>query len=100
MENESSVPTGKRIMQDCHLAIKNMGVVYCNDGKMVLPILVNRNSWRVDKEGTPKWGGVRIKKDIPGADPWLHPLAIEALREKTSQMMEDFTICDDVACEL
>ena len=86
-------------MQDYHLAIKNMGGVYRNDGQM-LSGLANRNGWRVDKEGTKKWGGVKIKKDIHGAAPWLHPLAAESLREKTSQMLEDFTICDDVVRNL
>ena len=76
-----------------------MSIVYQNDGKTV-PGLVNKNGWRVDKERTIKWGGVRIKKDYHGEDPWLHPLATEALREKTSHMMENFTICDDIAREL
>ena len=76
-----------------------MGIIYHNDGKMVMG-LANRNSWCVDKEGTMKWGGVRIKKDYHGEAPWLHPLAAESLREKTSHMMENFTICDDISREL
>ena len=99
MEHENGVPTRKRISQDCNLAITNMGIVYHNEGKMV-PGLADRNGWRVDKEGTMKWGGVRIKKDAHGDSPWLHPLAAEALSEKSNQMMEDFTICNDVAREL
>ena len=47
-----------------------------------------------------KWGGVQIKKDSHGEAPWLHPLAAEALREKTSHMLKNFTICDDIVCEL
>ena len=47
-----------------------------------------------------KWGGVQINKDYHGKVPWLNPLAAEALREKTSHMMENFTICDDTAREL
>ena len=63
------------------------------NGKMV-PGLANRSDLRVDKEGTMKWGGARIKKDIHGTAPWLNPLDAEALREKTSQMMEGFMICN------
>jgi len=66
----------------------------------MVPGLADRNGWRVDKEGTMKWGGVRIKKDAHGDPPWLHPFAAEALSEKTNQLMENFTICNDVAREL
>ena len=99
MEYKTGVLADKRILQNCHLTITNIGIVYHNNGKMV-PGLENRNGWRVDKEGTIKWGGVRIKKDYHGGDPWLYPFATEALREKNSQMMENFTICDDIAREL
>lgn len=59
-----------------------MGIIYHNDGKMV-PGLVNRNGWRIDKEDTMKWGGVQIEKDMHGDTPWLHSLAVKALREKS-----------------
>lgn len=48
-------PENKCIQQDYHLAIKNMGTVYRNDGKLV-PRLADRNTWGVDKEDTMKWG--------------------------------------------
>ena len=47
MEYETGVPADKCILQDCHLAITNMGIVYHNDDKMV-PELANSNGWRAD----------------------------------------------------
>ena len=42
MEYKTGVPTDKHILQDCHLIITNMVIVYQNDGKVV-PGLANRN---------------------------------------------------------
>ena len=60
MQHESSVPFPFYIQQDYRLLIKNMGVVYHNDGKMV-PGIANRDKHQVDKVGSNKWGGVCIK---------------------------------------
>ena len=79
--------------------IKNTGVVYPNDGKIVLD-LDNRNGHWLDKAGSNKWSGVHIKKDSHDLDHWLHHLADQALSEKSKKIMDNFTIDDDIVCDL
>ena len=99
MQQQSGVPSPFCIQQDCHLVIKNTGVVYSNNDKMVLS-LDNINGHWVDNTGSDKCVGVRIKKYYHSSAPWLHPLATQALNEKSKKIMDNFTIDDDVACNL
>ena len=88
--NEGNVPSSKRIIQDCDLALRAFGVVYEHGGRMV-PSLASRNGHRDYAAGrnTIGWGGFRIKNLlVEEVGRWLHKHALEAKSERTKECLE------------
>jgi len=94
--NEGNVPSSKRIIEDCDLALNAFGVVYEHGGRMV-PALANRNGNRNYAAGrnTVGWGGLRIKNVLMEEKRrWLHKHALEAKAERTKECLVALALTD------
>ena len=92
--HDGNVPSSRRIMQDCDLALHAFRVVYRAGGKMI-PGLANQSGHRNHTEGRNKEGlyGVRVKNVLrEEVRRWLHLHTQEANAERTAELIESLDI--------